>query len=115
MTDRVVEKRDVEKQMEHDQGLIAVLFKDKGQLRSDLAASREETTKLSKRCDDLLATGNALAEQLDTARGVIREYRESSVEESHVYCKLVDKYDHRCPICIKADSLLTKPEGTRAR
>lgn len=62
-----------------------------------------EITKLSQRCDDLLTTGNALAEQLDAARGVIRDYHET--------CDCI--ISEPCEICQKADSLLTKPEGTR--
>lgn len=83
-----------------------------------MTLSKEDFTR-----DQLLADQSAIILQqtveittlkveLDAARGVIREYR-----ERHKFwpndCHNYPLDDLRCSHCIKADSLLTKPEGTR--
>lgn len=67
---------------------------------SDLAAAREEISKLSTRIDSLLASETEAVEQLARIREVLTEYCES--------CTLCYSPDNHweCPICIKADALL---------
>jgi hypothetical protein len=117
-------KADIEKQMEHDAGLISVLTEDKARLRkehsmnpeSQWIAHREyiasEVRKHHDESPDEIASficfmkppATEYQAAIDQLIGLVREYRES--HKLHFECA-----EERCLLCANTDDLLSRLEN----